>query len=265
MQTSTSVPTSKNPLGAKDRTINTCGIYLGFRSILPPLGFSPTVSIVIPTFKEAAYLESTLANLTAQNFIRNHPADAEVVVADYDPSNDFETQRVARKFGYLNVRYVKVDGSGIGYARHFGIMQSSGRYIINFDADAVFDTPEAIDRILQPLQSGEAQLVWVENEYEEAGWYSVPMWLTQNIVYEVLPISHASGMAFSRDTYFQVGGFPDIPPGRQSVGEDWIISWNITSSYGTASRKKIPGVKVISSARRVMAEVIGFDYSKAYR
>ncbi|MFH1641725.1 MAG: glycosyltransferase [Nanoarchaeota archaeon] len=99
----------------------------------------PFISVIIPTFNRAKYLEGAILSLAKQDY----PKDRfEIIVVDNN-SND-ETINVMRllieKFtGRLNLCYCFEERKGIVFGRHTGAFHSHGSIILFTDDDAVFD------------------------------------------------------------------------------------------------------------------------------
>lgn len=84
------------------------------------------VSVIIPCFNQAEYLDEAIRSVLAQSF-----QDFEVLVVD-DGSTD-ATPEVARR--HSQVRYFKQANRGLPAARNAGIAASNGRYLVFLDAD----------------------------------------------------------------------------------------------------------------------------------
>ncbi len=97
---------------------------------------APLISVVIPSFNSAAFIEETLTSVQAQTH-----RSLDIVVAD-DGSTDDTVERIAR-FGPA-VRCLRLDHRGIGAARRAGQAAASGSYLAFLDADDVWD-PEALE------------------------------------------------------------------------------------------------------------------------
>jgi glycosyltransferase involved in cell wall biosynthesis len=90
------------------------------------------VSIIIPTYNNAQYLDETLRSIYNQSF-----TDCEIIVVD-DGSKD-NTQDVLQKHEG-KIRHIYQDNSGgCSKPRNEGIKTSNGEYITIFDADDVME------------------------------------------------------------------------------------------------------------------------------
>jgi len=87
---------------------------------------APLVSVVIPCYGQAAYLEEAIESVLAQTY-----AQVEIVVVD-DGSPD-NAARVAARFPW--VRCVRQANAGLAAARNAGIRESEGELLVFLDAD----------------------------------------------------------------------------------------------------------------------------------
>lgn len=96
---------------------------------------SPLISVIIPTFNRAAFLESSLESLVNQTIPRDQ---YEVIVVD-DGSTD-ASQEVCKNFSpRMGLRYFHMGSSGIAAAKNLGIFSSRGSILLFFDDDDVAD------------------------------------------------------------------------------------------------------------------------------
>jgi glycosyltransferase involved in cell wall biosynthesis len=87
----------------------------------------PKVSVIVPTFNQAAFLRRAVESICAQTF-----KDTEILLVD-DGSED-ATETLARQF--INCSYLKIPHSGLpAVARNVGVRKATGRYIAFLDAD----------------------------------------------------------------------------------------------------------------------------------
>lgn len=88
------------------------------------------LSIVVPTFNASKYIGRTINALVTQEI-----EDYEIIIVD-DGSTD-NTPVVCDNLckSFNNVRFFRIDNSGPGQARNYGIIQARGRYIAFCDSD----------------------------------------------------------------------------------------------------------------------------------
>lgn len=89
------------------------------------------LSIIIPTYNAASYLEQTLDSIFSQNY-----QDFEILIID-DGSSD-NTHQIIKKICDPRVRYFyQTNSGGPARPRNIGIRMSRGRYISIFDSDDI--------------------------------------------------------------------------------------------------------------------------------
>ena len=91
------------------------------------------ISVVIPTFNRAALLRASLKSLADQSM---SPKEFEVVVVD-DGSSDNTAEICESLKSLLDLKYFRIENSGIAAAKNLGIFASSGSIIIFFDDDDI--------------------------------------------------------------------------------------------------------------------------------
>jgi glycosyltransferase involved in cell wall biosynthesis len=97
----------------------------------------PRVSVIIPTFNCAAFLERALKSVFAQTF-----TDCEVIIAD-DGSTDHTWEVVAPYSG--KIRYFYQSNRGLSAARNLALSKASGEFIAYLDADDMW-YPQKLER-----------------------------------------------------------------------------------------------------------------------
>jgi glycosyltransferase involved in cell wall biosynthesis len=109
------------------------------------------VSVVIPLYNKAPYIEATLRSVQAQSF-----EDLEIVVVD-DGSSDNGAALVQR-FEDPRVVLIRQRNAGVSAARNTGINAARGRWIALLDADDLWRR----DKIAQQLRLLEAhpEVLW---------------------------------------------------------------------------------------------------------
>ena len=90
---------------------------------------APTVSVIIPTYRHAAYVHEALESVFAQTFV-----DFEVIVVnDGSPDNTDEVVAPYVKTG--RIRYIKQENQGQAAARCCGLAVARGEFIALLDDD----------------------------------------------------------------------------------------------------------------------------------
>ena len=113
----------------------------------------PRVSIVIPVYNEAAYLETVVRKVVAT------PVEKEVIVVD-DGSTDETPAILARLKREAGLRVITQPRNvGKGRAVCEGVAASRGEFVLIQDADLEYD-PEDYPALLKPLLAGRADIVY---------------------------------------------------------------------------------------------------------
>jgi glycosyltransferase involved in cell wall biosynthesis len=94
---------------------------------------TPAISVVVPLYNKAAYIERTLESIRRQTW-----TDFEVIVVD-DGSTD-GSGTIAANFGDARFRVVTQKNAGPGAARNRGIAEARGDLIAFLDADDSWET-----------------------------------------------------------------------------------------------------------------------------
>lgn len=131
------------------------------------------LSIVIPVFNEESTISRVLEKLLGLQF----PFDVEIIVVD-----DGSTDRTSEEIKLCNRDNVlKVHSSlinlGKGAAVRFGLEYADGDFIIVQDADLELD-PADILRLVEPISSGKASVVYGSRFKERSGRVSRVPWFT---------------------------------------------------------------------------------------
>jgi glycosyltransferase involved in cell wall biosynthesis len=90
----------------------------------------PSVSIILPAYNSARFLQTTLDSIFAQDY-----SDYEIIIVDDGSSDD--TAAIARRQG-SRVRLIQQKNGGISVARNTGLGAAKGQYIAFIDHDDIW-------------------------------------------------------------------------------------------------------------------------------
>lgn len=190
----------------------------------------PAVSVVIPAYNAASYIEETLDSVLAQTY-----RDFETIVID-DGSTD-NTGEVISQYGDA-VRYIRKENGGSASARNRGIREARGRYIAFLDADDLW-IPEKLERLHELFEKDPA-LAWaysdalfVEAETDKALYRASQIRARpQGDVLQPLMLGNfmpPSMIVVKRNVLEEVGGFDESELRR--ISEDWELCMRIAARY----------------------------------
>lgn len=104
-----------------------------------------TVSVIIPVYNAAEYIEANILNLSNQNY-----KDFEIILID-DGSQDNSLEILQKFEQQANVTVLHQFNQGPGAARNLGIKNANGRYICFLDADDIL-APTSIGQRVELLE-----------------------------------------------------------------------------------------------------------------
>jgi len=102
----------------------------------------PTVSVVIPAYNEATYINRLLEAIAKQNF-----KSFEVIVSDAQ-SKDGTAEVVAEFKKDLDIKLVEAPPKDPAYGRNMGAKHAKGEWLLFLDADDEIDDPNFIEILL---------------------------------------------------------------------------------------------------------------------
>jgi len=116
----------------------------------------PAVSIIIPAYKVAAFMQETLDSVFAQSF-----TDFEVIVVNDGSPDTVELENAIERYRHT-ITYVKQANQGAGAARNAGLRVARGRFAAFLDGDDIW-LPSFLDEQLKLIQSdGGYDLVYAD-------------------------------------------------------------------------------------------------------
>lgn len=90
---------------------------------------TPFISIVIPLYNKALYIEKTLKSVLNQTY-----NDYEILIVD-DGSTDNGVELIKNNYKCSKIRIIQKDNGGPSSARNRGVVESRGEWIVFLDAD----------------------------------------------------------------------------------------------------------------------------------
>lgn len=111
------------------------------------------VSIIIPFYNSAAYLQECLDSILAQRYKR-----LEIILVD-DGSSD-ESASIAQRYVEQDKRFclIRQENMGAGAARNKGLESACGKYVLFFDSDDYMNE-NAIYKLVERAEDTQAQIV----------------------------------------------------------------------------------------------------------
>lgn len=108
---------------------------------------TPKVSIIIPSYNEATYIDRLLHALAHQKF-----DSFEVIVSDAQSKDG--TKEVVDNFkNRLNIRMIENPPKGPAAGRNVGVKLARGRWLLFLDADVVIKDADFIEKLLQKTEA----------------------------------------------------------------------------------------------------------------
>lgn len=155
----------------------------------------PTISVIIPVYNMAPWIQATLNSVLEQSF-----SDLECIVVD-DGSTD-DTAPIIQHINDPRLHYIHQARCGVSTARNTGISHATGDYITFLDGDDLWHQ-DFLTRMLEAIQrSPELCLVWCDTS----------MFIDKTYIHKPHPWGniHATGNIWwdmLQHMYFSVGAF----------------------------------------------------------
>lgn len=137
----------------------------------------PLVSITVPVYNGAKFLQATLNCLVTQTF-----RDIEIIVVD-DGSTD-NTKQIVEQFSFFrNLRYIYKENGGTGSALNVGHAASRGKYLTWCSADNIY-FPQFTESFVKAYSIVEEQGSSVELIYSDFCFMDERGNILRNVVHE---------------------------------------------------------------------------------
>ena len=136
---------------------------------------TPSVSIIIPIYNTAQYLEACLSSVISQTH-----KDIEIILVD-DGSTD-GSQDIIHSFAAKDDRIVVLSqpNQGVSVARNTGIKAARGEYIFFVDSDDVVKGDDAVEKLYQQAKLADVDILLgnfvtlYPNGLEKNSWHRLP-------------------------------------------------------------------------------------------
>ncbi len=174
-----------------------------------------TISVVIPCYKYAKYLEECVDSVVNQTY----KAHEIIIVSDGSPDNATEVaNRLIAKYPNEKIIYVEKENGGLSSARNAGIRVSNGEFISCLDADDKI-VPEALQRHMELVDD---DMCIAQNGLMEFGDRHLMMTPTSPTGLERVMQSNTiyCNAVFSKRMWEVVGGYDESEIMRLGL-EDW--------------------------------------------
>lgn len=192
---------------------------------------APLISVIIPCYNTAEYVEDTIASLLAQSYT-NWEA---ILVNDASPDHVLS---IIEPYEKKDKRFTVVNNKtnlGLSGARIEGIAKSSGKYIFPLDSDDYIDSSYFEKAVKFLEEDDEIEVVYSDTmkfgavnilfDLEE---YTLPYLLMKNCI--------VASAFFRRSTYDKVGGYCD----KLEFLEDWDLWISILKNGGKVHKINEP-------------------------
>ena len=191
---------------------------------------SQLVSVIVPCYNQALYLEEAIDSVIAQTYQR-----WECIIVNDGSTDESEVTALAITRKDSRVKYYKKLNGGLPSARNFGIEQSSGELILPLDADDKIH-PQYIEKAVQEFGRDNVKIVYCDGEYFGArkGKLLLPDFSRKNLAEMNMIFCTAF---FRRKDFYSAGGYN---PNMKFGWEDWDLWIGILKNEGEVI--KIPEV-----------------------
>lgn len=195
----------------------------------------PLVSVIIPAYNAAAFIEKTLISVLSQTY-----KNMEVIVVD-DGSGD-RTTDIVTAISQQDPRVIlfQQPNLGVAKARNSAIRHAQGEFIAPIDADDLWH-PQNIEKQVQCLLKTDSSVGLVYAWSVDIDEQDLPIGefrasTIENNVYKTLIchnfIGNASAAVMRRDCLEKIGGYNEQFREQDAQGcEDWELYLKIAESY----------------------------------
>lgn len=212
----------------------------------------PSVSVIIPCYKQASFLEESVGSVCAQTI-----SDFEIIIVnDGSPDNVQEVfQLLYVKFPHVRLQLVSQPNKGLSSARNFGVRHSQGKYIVPLDADDALE-PTFLKECLTILESSpEIAIVYTDVQEFGSQHRTVPSIDFQPEVLKKFNYITCTAL-YRREVFDTLGGYDET---MKHGYEDWCF-WIGSIHHGFhAKRVRKPLFRYRKKEQSMITESMPFD------
>jgi cellulose synthase/poly-beta-1,6-N-acetylglucosamine synthase-like glycosyltransferase len=177
---------------------------------------SPLVSVIVPTYNSAQFIEACLKSIKEQTY-----KNIELIVVDNNSKDN--TKELAHK--YTDKVFNK--GPERSAQRNYGISESTGEYVVIIDSDMQL-SPKVIESCVEEVSKNpELKGLVIPEESFGTGFWAQCKKLERSFYVGVSWMEAAR--FFSKEAYLSVGGYDE----SMVSGEDWDLAQRIEATYKT--------------------------------
>jgi glycosyltransferase involved in cell wall biosynthesis len=184
----------------------------------------PEVSVVIPAYNEATYIDRLLDALSAQKGI-----DFEVIVSDAQSKDG--TKEVVDDFnGKLNIKFFEAPPRGPAYGRNQGAKHAAGKWLLFLDADDDIDDPNFIKTLVEEADKHGWSTSTGHMTTRKGQHSFAPLYYYQRLLaHTKRPVASGYCILTKRDVFEKSGGYNE----KIKFGEDYeYVSRNAKRGFG---------------------------------
>ncbi|KAA5822446.1 glycosyltransferase [Algibacter amylolyticus] len=172
-----------------------------------------SISIIIPCFNQAQFLEETLVSV----FNQSSKDRWECIIVNDGSSDNSEEIALSWTKKDKRFKYFYKENGGLSSARNFGINNAVNNIILPLDSDDVIDK-ELIRDVINTFNNTNADVVHYDVSFfgEKKGIYSLP-----NYNYKTLLLQNTfiACTPFKKERYLKIGGYDE----KLKSFEDWDL------------------------------------------
>lgn len=190
------------------------------------------VSIIIPCYNHAVFLEETLRSALASTY-----APIEIIIVN-DGSTD-NSEKMALKYSreFSNIFYISQTNQGPAAARNNGIRSAKGKYILPLDADDLISSNYIEEAVTTFERDKRIKVVYCNAEFfgEKRQQWTLPNFSHKLLARENMIFATAM---YRKSDWEKIGGYDE----RMTWGwEDWEFWISMLKDGGNAVKLPITG------------------------